>query len=134
MFDWLGRVAFLVLSGLASFAILISLSTAIQTGADRNRAAQSAEQRSAPDYPDRPDPAASPTLVAENNTLDEKTEARIRAMETRQSTAVAVQQERSKWLEALTYAVLALTGFVAAGVIVMLRITATLARIADRRS
>jgi len=41
-------------------------------------------------------------------------------------------RELARWLEALTYAVMALAGFAAAGVVLLLRIGSHLARIAER--
>jgi len=129
MFDWLGRTMLLILSGLATFAILASLESASR-GNGTLRSGM-------PPVESAPDPRAPPPEAVREalGLRDAKPGTPIPAGEPTQRVAApgtAAQDAGAQLLEALTYAVLALAGFAAAILIVLLRITAHLARIAER--
>jgi len=131
MFDWIGRTLLLVLSGLATFAILASLeSTSRGNGTLRSGVPpmESAPgQRTMP--PDMQPEARSPQSDSTPVTLSGGRAGQRVAV----PGAAPVQDLGvAQLLEALTYAVLALAGFAVAILIVLLRITAHLARIAER--
>lgn len=131
MFDWIGRTLLLVLSGLATFAIIASLeSTSRGNGTLRSgmpSTETASDQRATP--PDSTGEAQAPG--------GDPTPAPMPGGQAGQRVAMpgatSVQDMGvAQLLEALTYAVLALAGFAAAILIVLLRITAHLARIAGR--
>lgn len=129
MFDWLGRTMLLILSGLATFAILASLESASRGNGTLRSGMPPAE--SAPD-PRAPPPEAvrealGPSDAKPGTPIPDGQPAR-RVV----APGAAAQDAGAQLLEALTYAVLALAGFAAAILIVLLRITAHLARIAER--
>lgn len=129
MFDWLGRTMLLILSGLATFAILASLESASRGNGTLRSGTPPAESA--------PDPRAAPSEVAPEAPAprDAKPGTLVPAGQPAQRVAVpgtSAQDAGAQLLEALTYAVLALAGFAAAILIVLLRITAHLARIAER--
>ncbi|UUL82024.1 hypothetical protein [Sphingomonas qomolangmaensis] len=115
--DWFGR---LLLLGLSSFATLFLIGAMVQvsnTGTPGpppgERVMSSPQARPVDAAPPRSvPPRATPTPLPIPTPQD--------------------QRELLRWAEALTYAVTALALFVAAGVVVLLRLTATLSRIADR--
>lgn len=125
--DSLSRFLFLVLSGLATFAILASINTALNnvrresmgmiapvardTGAPAQDTMVDAPP-GAPDAPPRGVSASPKTGTGRFVPVD---------MEARAESDNSLR-EVARWIEALTYAVLALAGFVAAGVVVLLRI------------
>ena len=131
MFDWLGRTLLLILSGLATFAILASLESASR-GNGTLRSGMS-PMESAPDRQ-----TAAPELARDAQApRGDSTPAPMPGGQAGQRVAVpgaAPVQDMgvAQLLEALTYAVLALAGFAAAILIVLLRVTAHLARIAER--
>lgn len=125
--DSLSRFLFLVLSGLATFAILASINTAIDNvrreslgmtaPAERDSVAPTDDgeadtPRMTADAPPRgaaASPKAGPGRVGFGDSkIAASDDDRLR--------------EIARWIEALTYAVLALAGFVAAGVVLLLRI------------
>ncbi|WP_448659828.1 hypothetical protein ACPVPU_04755 [Sphingomonas sp. CJ99] len=134
--DWAGRTLFLILSGMATYAVMMAMLsigselrqpdgtgdgnrvTAPTATADRSRAERRATPLTRPRSGDtgadspRPGAAGTPAVAA----------------------TIAPDPELARWAEALTWAVLALAGFAAAGVIVLLKITAQLARIAGARA
>jgi hypothetical protein len=129
MFDWIGRTLLLVLSGLATFAILASLESASR-GNGTLRSGM-------PPMESTPDPRAPPPDAVREalGPSDARPGTPIPAGQPVQRVAVpatSAQDAGAQLLEALTYAVLALAGFAAAILIVLLRITAHLARIAER--
>ena len=132
MFDWLGRTLLLILSGLATFAILASLESASRGNGTLGR--RVAPMESAPDPRAPPPEAVRGALTSSGDTTPTPTP--VPAGQTGQRMAVpatAVQDAGvAQLLEALTYAVLALAGFAAAILIVLLRTTTHLARIAER--
>jgi|GEM_PF-2801038 len=129
MFDWIGRTLLLVLSGLATFAILASLESASRGNGTLRSATQ--PTGSVPD-PRAPPPEAVREALGPS---DARPGPSATAGPTVERIAVPnrpAQDAGAQLLEALTYAVLALAGFAAAILIVLLRITAHLARIAER--
>jgi hypothetical protein len=121
-FDWIGRVLLLVLSGFATLSLIGAIAQVADTAADRALSPPPVEtvEREAVPLPDAvPLPPQADDPVATES-------ATIAAAPPRPDAAIA------RWLQALVYAVMALAGFVAAGVIVLLRITAILSRIAER--
>ena len=130
MFDWIGRTLLLILSGLATFAVLLSLQSASEVGTAGRTA----------NVPVSSDSGAADSETGEagrqlnRQTLPSGGQAHtLPAREPTQiSGAAAPAPESDQWLRAITYALLALAGFAAAGLLVLLRITALLARIAER--
>jgi len=130
MFDWIGRTLLLILSGLATFAVLLSLQSASQIGGESRTG----------NAPFSADPGAAGSEVdGAARQLDRETQpsraplpTSPTAETTQISAAAAPAPETGKWLRAITYALLALAGFAAAGLLVLLRITALLARISER--
>lgn len=109
----IGRIALLVLSGSAT----LSLIGAIAETADTGPAPQIASDR----------PTGAVVEVAPGEVLPAQT--------ARQSASVparAPDRGLERWLRAISYALTALAGFAAAGVVVLLRIASALSRIADR--
>ena len=131
MFDWLGRTLLLILSGLATFAILASLESASRgNGTLRS---------GLPPMESAPDQRAAPPEMARDAQAPQGDSAPTPLPGGQAGQRVAVPGAApaqdmgvAQLLEALTYAVLALAGFAAAILIVLLRITAHLARIAER--
>lgn len=128
MLDWLGRAALLILSGLATMALIASIASVSNIGpvepVDRTpRPPAEAVFETTPPDPERPSPA-QPEPAAPDAT---GTGSVALADEPPEDTG---NQAIARALESLTWAVLALAGFVAAILLVLLRITAHLARIA----
>lgn len=133
MLNWLGRVALLVLSGLATLSIIASMA-----------AVSNIHRSPGPIYADRPPPTAtpSPPITETDQPFARVSDAARPAPETSppdDQAWISVSPERAtqegdvaRWMESLTYAVLALAGFLAATMVILLRISASLARIADR--
>ncbi|TKD52886.1 hypothetical protein [Sphingomonas baiyangensis] len=126
LLDFLGRIALLVLSGSATLALIGAIAQVAETApgvpppGERIAIEAAAPDRIEPEprFPDAPgeDMAPAPPLDA----------ALVSAGQ------AAADRETARWLEALTYAVMALAGFAAAALLMLLRIAASLARIADR--
>lgn len=128
MLDWLGRTLLLVMAGLATLSIIASVASVSNIHGD---------------VPSRPgsetiaEPFEMPGTPPVEMNEREATDALVAPMDeggvlTALSATDAQDGEIARWLESLTYAVLALAGFMAAALLVLLRITALLARIADR--
>ncbi|HYG46372.1 MAG TPA: hypothetical protein VD846_00380 [Allosphingosinicella sp.] len=131
IFDWIVRTAMLVMAGLVTLSILGAIATMSNdpgtgfAGGDRPlidaRPAQEREGEAAP-APARPGeqdsvaPAPAPGQAG---------------------TVVAVpppkEDRQGKWLEAIAYALLALVGIAAIGVLMLWRAVRELGRLADRR-
>ncbi len=129
VFDWLGRTLLLVMAGLATLSIVASVASVSNIhGSTPSRSGSEtvAERFATPETPpvEPRERVSSETAVGESE--DEGVLAAL-------SAADAQDGEIARWLESLTYAVLALAGFMAAALLVLLRITALLARIAERR-
>ena len=128
VFDWLGRTLLLVMAGLATLSIIASVASVSNihgTTPSRPGSDSVAERFEVPSSPpiepgERADTDAPVASADEDGVL------------TTISATDAEDDEIARWLESLTYAVLALAGFMAAALLVLLRITALLARIADR--
>ncbi|RIA44455.1 hypothetical protein DFR49_2700 [Hephaestia caeni] len=133
--DWIGRVAVLVLSTLATLAIvgsLVSVSApdVLERGPERGPEHGEATGEMAIEPVPTPDPTgvtqtpvAAPDSIGNGGVGDGQM-----AMPAPQRTPDLI-----RWLRALTYAVLGLAGFVAVLAIVAMRATAHLGAIADRR-
>ena len=124
IFDWLGRTLLLVMAGLATLSIIASVASVSNihgTSPSRPGSETAAERSDVTErLPVERDAGAPPVAPG----------AETREMTT--PSAAAQDGEIARWLESLTYAVLALAGFMAAALLVLLRITALLARIAER--
>ena len=129
MRDWFGRVGLLVLSGLATLALIGSVMSA--TSGPGTTRADEAMSRQMP-VADR-DPAPQKVRPATPPRFEGVADDGATVVASRAAPQPRDDRERDRWLRALTYAVLALTGFVAAGLLVLLRITAHLSRIAGAR-
>lgn len=127
VFDWIGRTLLLVMAGLATLSIVASVASVsnIHGTSPQRPGTQSIAERSDSAQP-QPIERAEPQTVAEPITSEEH--GVLAAL----SAADPQDGEIARWLESLTYAVLALAGFMAAALLVLLRITALLARIAER--
>lgn len=109
----IGRIALLVLSGTATLSLIGAIAETADTGPAPPIAG-----------------AVRPGSVAEVAPGEI-----VPARTTRQSASVpapAPDRELERWLRAISYALTALAGFAAAGVVVLLRIASALSRIADR--
>ncbi len=129
VFDWLGRTLLLVMAGLATLSIIASVASVSNihgTSPDRAGTQSIAERTEAPEPPpvEPREPRPGPDSIGSDD------EGGVLAA---LSAADEEDGEIARWLESLTYAVLALAGFAAAALLILLRITALLARIAERR-
>ena len=129
MFDWIGRTLLLVLSGLATFAILASLESASRGNGTLRSGMPRME--SAPD-PRAPPPDTVREALGPSDARPGTPAPAGQPVQRIAAPGASAQDAGAQLLEALTYAVLALAGFAAAILIVLLRITAHLARIAER--
>ncbi|UIJ45687.1 hypothetical protein LZK98_01615 [Sphingomonas cannabina] len=125
--DWLGRVALLVLSVLATLSLVGSLASV-----SGGRLGDAVPGRVGAPMPvveeaSRPAPLETGGASGVPDLVDGTAPTGTVAAERPRA-----EDEIARWLKALTYAVLALAGFAAAGLLALLRITAHLARIADR--
>jgi hypothetical protein len=111
--DWLGRVSLLVLSGTATLSLIGAIAEVAHIG-------------------EAPAPSSS-TQAVMVEPMPLPPGATVERTRVEPGVAAPMpDREAVRWLQALTYAVTALAGFAAAGVIVLLRMTATLERIARR--
>jgi hypothetical protein len=114
-----GRIALLVLSGSATLSLIGAIAETANTGPGGMAPTVS-----------RPMPLQPPSDSQTGSTAPAPDQTREpRPVE---PGAASPQGEVERWLRALTYAVTALAGFAAAGLIVLLRIAAALSRIAAR--
>lgn len=132
MLDWIGRTLLLILAGLSTFAVIASLMAAsvVDTGsAPRDASGAGVAQRgSQPDTDSvQPPRSAEPGESSKSSAQGDGELVRVPAPPER-------PDPLAHWLEALTWAVLALAGFAAAALLVLLRITFHLATIARQRS
>ncbi len=130
--DWLTRTIVLILSALATLALIGSLASVSNTPLG-----EAFPGRIATPVPDAPESTSEPRgagaplpdqrVVAEDEPASQA--------EVRQAVAAAgrdANAEIARLLKALTYAVLALAGFAAAAMIALMRIAHHLGRIAER--
>jgi hypothetical protein len=123
--DRVGRVLVLVLSTLATLSIVASLVSVSSPDAPEPRPDSAVEIA----VPPPGQPSATPAPEAGEPPATGASDAGTPSLQPEQRDS----RELAKWLRALTYAVLGLTGFVAVLVIVAMRATAHLGAIADRR-
>lgn len=109
----IGRIALLVLSGSATLSLIGAIAETADTGP-------------APQVAGNAQPGAV-VEVAPGEVVPAQT-----TRQTATAPAPARERELERWLRAISYALTALAGFAAAGVVVLLRIASTLSRIADR--
>ena len=121
--DWFGRAAMLVLAGMVTLSIVGSIA-AIPSGSIENRIGVArAPQQPPPETREAPQPSAIEPI---EGSAAERSAAPARAQE---MAAPAVEPpDRDRWLEAITYALLALAGLAALGCLLLWR---GLRRIAD---
>ena len=127
VFDWLGRVIMLVLAGMITLSIIGAIA-AIPSGGLPERIGM--VDREAPVPPDaQPSPAPAPAPRAAEETKGEGTG----PGDDRASMASAAGQpvDPAEWLEAITYALLALVGIAAFATILLWRMLHQRRRIAD---
>lgn len=109
----IGRIALLVLSGTATLSLIGAIAETADTG-----------------------PAPPTAGITRPGAVVEVAPGEVISAQTSRQTAsvpaAAPDRELERWLRAISYALTALAGFVAAGVVVLLRIAAALSRIADR--
>jgi len=127
--DWLGRTLLLVMAGLATLSIVASVASVsnIHGSAPSRSGGETVAERF--ETPEMPPVEPGERVSSETPVGDSEDDGMLAAL----SAADAQDGEIARWLESLTYAVLALAGFMAAALLVLLRITALLARIAERR-
>ncbi|VXC55235.1 hypothetical protein [Sphingomonas sp. AX6] len=129
VFDWLGRTLLLVMAGLATLSIIASVASVSNihgtSSPSRPGSENVAERFEMPETP----PIEPGERIASEAPFASADETGVLAA---LSASDAQDGEIARWLESLTYAVLALAGFMAAALLVLLRITALLARIAER--
>jgi hypothetical protein len=126
LLDWLLRTTLMVLACLATLALigaLVSVSDGSLGEAFPGRVApQSTEALAA-------SADAPPAAASSSNEIPAEAGATARVV----TPAIPPRPPAiERWLKALTYAVLALAGFAAAGVVALLRIGTQLSRIAER--
>lgn len=109
----IGRIALLVLSGSATLSLIGAIAETADTGPAPPIAGVA-----------RPGPAVE---VASGEVIPAQTTRQVAT-----APAAAPGRELERWLRAISYALTALAGFAAAGVVVLLRIASALSRIADR--
>ena len=138
-FDWLGRVIMLVLAGMITLSIIGSIA-AIPSGSSIERQI-GIERTEWPQAPARePPPAAAPEAQAERpEQAQPSTEQEPGAAGQKGESQVAVPAapppaepiDPTRWLEVIAYALLALVGLAAFGVLIGLRSLHHRRRIAD---
>jgi hypothetical protein len=122
--DWLGRVVMLVLAGLVTLSIIGSIA-AIPSGSIETRIGIETEprtaepplQRVAPKATDSPTPDGDPTRPAASGSAG--------------APFASGPHEAARWLEAMTYALLALTGIAALATLILWRGLRERRRLAD---
>jgi len=129
VFDWLGRTLLLVMAGLATLSIIASVASVsnIHGSTPSRPGSETVAERF--ETPETPPIEPRERVSSEAPVGESETDGVLAAL----SAADTQDGEIARWLESLTYAVLALAGFMAAALLVLLRITALLARIAERR-
>ncbi|PCD02328.1 hypothetical protein COC42_12880 [Sphingomonas spermidinifaciens] len=107
----IGRIALLVLSGTATLSLIGAIAETADTG-----------------------PAPPPAAVTRPSPIGEIVPGEVVRVVAPSEAPVppAPDRELERWLRAISYALTALAGFAAAGVVVLLRIASALSRIADR--
>lgn len=109
----IGRIALLVLSGSATLSLIGAIAETADTG-----------------------PAPQMAGVARPGTVVEVAPGEVVPARTSRQVATAPapapDREHERWLRAISYALTALAGFAAAGVVALLRIASALSRIGDR--
>lgn len=130
MLDWAARTLLLILSGLSTFAIIMALMAA---GEIRGGTQPRAEPTPAAGM-NLIEPSANPIELAAEPGANLTDPAATGPDEPRLVQVPKPRDPIERWLEALTYAVLALAGFAAAGLLVLLRITFHLSAIARQRN
>ncbi len=125
--DWLARTTMLVLAALATLALIGSLASVSNSPIGDAFPGQVAT-------PVEPPTGARPATAASDPSIVEPGQGTV-TIETAVAAPAPVtppEREIARWLKALTYAVLALAVFAAAGVVALLRIAGHLRRIAER--
>ena len=130
MLDWAARTLLLILSGLSTFAIIMALMAA---GEIRGGAQPRAERTPVAGM-NLTEPSANPVELGAEPGMNLTDPATAGPGEPQLVQVPKPRDPIERWLEALTYAVLALAGFAAAGLLVLLRITFHLSAIARQRS
>ena len=127
-FEWLGRVIMLVLAGMITLSIIGAIA-AIPSGSNLPRQIGFEQDRPA-------DPASPEPDVARPERIDaaEETAANMSTTAGSQARLAPVQPEPvdpAEWLEVIAYALLALAGLGALGIVLLWRSLAQRRRIAD---
>ena len=128
MVDWLARTAMLILSALATLALIGSLASVSNSPIGDAFPGTIAEP-GAPTASESGAQAASDPRTVEP---DARVGSSTMTIEAPTASPPPAEHEIARWLKALTYAVLALAVFGAAGVIALARIATHLRRIAER--
>jgi len=121
--DWFGRLVIAVMSALATLSLIASFASVSNVPLPMPGSERVASVAA------RDDPA--PPGSAAGSREQAAREVALRGSVT-SAAGPESTRELARWLEALTYAVMALAGFAAVGVVLLLRIGSHLARIAER--
>ncbi|URW75225.1 hypothetical protein M9980_11835 [Sphingomonas donggukensis] len=124
--DWLARTMMLVLASMATLALIGSLASVSNTNL----------RDAFPGAVERPEPGGAmesqPTAPAAPPSADPSSAQAGQPVRVAAPPPADRTDEIARWLKALTYAVLALAAFAAAGVVALARIAGHLGRVADR--
>ena len=115
-FDWLGRVIFLVLAGMVTLSLIGALA-AIPAGVVPARIGIEQRPRLTPEQP-QPQPAARPQ-PAPDQTRPAQPQTRTQTIAVAPAPPEPIHPAR--WLETITYALLALVGLAALGCLLLWR-------------
>lgn len=126
-FDWVSRVIMLVLAGLVSLSIIGALAS-ISSGGMETR---TGVHRTAGPVPEAGEPAAAPEPQASQPRRGGQEDAGFATGEQVYGQAPPEPSGPARWLEAIAYALLALAGIAAFGVLLLWRALAEQRRIAD---
>ena len=129
--DWLVRLVLMVISALATLALVGSLASVSNTPLGQAFPGDVSTRQDEPRDPSNPQADAPPARPDAASPVDAPT---ISRADRRPGTPVFQEkrEDLARWLKALTYAVLALAGFAAAGLIALVRIARNLGRLAER--
>ncbi|MFD1787800.1 hypothetical protein ACFSC3_09455 [Sphingomonas floccifaciens] len=125
--DWIARTTMLVLAALATLALIGSLASVSDSPIGDAFPGQVAQPIS--DTPPGPPAETAPPATG---SAAEPVPQEAGEIATVERIVAERERESARWLKALTYALIALAAFAAAGVVALVRIGSHLARIADR--
>jgi hypothetical protein len=129
VFEWLGRVIMLVLAGMITLSIIGAIA-AIPSGSNLPR--QIGFDRSLQhELPQRVEPVPSETAVEPATPSEPETAAQAGSAAPAPAPAQPEPADPAEWLEVIAYALLALAGLAALGILLLWRLLSQQSRIAD---